>query len=79
MLAEGMNMPYPTMVNKEGWGVYRTAPWHMHGVYRTEAEADAEAVKVGNQYTVAFGCLHAHTGDFAVMSARILPPIFGCP
>jgi len=71
-------MPYPSSVNQEGWGVYRVVPWHMHGVYRTEAEADVEAMKVGQQYSVAFGISNSLTGDFKVLSARILPPLHGC-
>lgn len=71
-------MPYPSSVNQEGWGVYRVVPWHMHGIYRTEAEADAEVIKVGQQYSVAFGISNAFTGDFKLVAAPILPPLHGC-
>ena len=71
-------MPDPRTVNQRGWGVYRVVPWHMHGIYRSEAEADAEATKVGGQYTVAFGISDALTGNFMLLSARILPPLHGC-
>ena len=70
-------MPYPSSMNKEGWGVYRVVPWHMHGVYRTEAEADAEATKVGLQYTVAFGISNALTGGFKLLAAPVLPLLRG--
>ena len=71
-------MPCPSSVNQEGWGVYRVVPWHMHGIYRTEAEADAEAIKVGRQYSVAFGISNALRGDFRLLSAPIIPPLHGC-
>ncbi len=71
-------MPYPSSMNKEGWGVYRVVPWHMHGIYRTEAEADVEATKVGRQYTVAFGISNALTGGFKLITAPIMPPLHGC-
>ena len=71
-------MPNPRAVNKEGWGVYRVVPWHMQGIYRTEAEADAEAMKAGRQYTVAFGVSDALTVGFTLLTARILPPLHGC-
>jgi hypothetical protein len=71
-------MPYPRTVDQEGWGVYRVVPWHMHGIYRTELEADAEAVKAGNQYAVGFGSSHARSGNFTLVSSRIHPPLHGC-
>jgi hypothetical protein len=71
-------MPHPGSKNKEGWGVYRVVPWHMHGVYGTEAEADLEATKVGRQYTVAFGIPNALTGGFKLLTAPIMPPLHGC-
>lgn len=70
-------MPYPTL-SQEGWGVYRVVPWHMHGIYLTEAEADVEAEKAGSQYTVDFGSSHLSTGNFTLVSARTLPPLHGC-
>lgn len=71
-------MPDPRTRNQEGWGVYRVLPWHMHGIYLTEAEADAEARKVGSRYNVAFGRSHSRTGNFTLVSARILPPLYSC-
>lgn len=71
-------MPNPGSENKEGWGVYRVVPWHMQGLYRTEAEADLQAKKAGSQYAVDFGSSHVPTGNFTLFSARMLPPIHGC-
>ena len=62
----------------EGWGVYRIFPWHMHGIYLTQSEADVEAKKVGSQYTVDFGSSHAGTGNFTLFSARMHPALHGC-
>jgi len=71
-------MPYPSSMNKAGWGVYRVVPWDIHGVYSTEAEADAAAIKVGRQYTVAFGVSSAINGGFKRLTAPILSPLHGC-
>lgn len=71
-------MPYARSVNQEGWGVYRVVPWHMHGIYLTEAEADVEAKRAGPQYTVDFGSSHGPSGNFTLFSARLLPPLHGC-
>lgn len=62
-----MAMPYPSIDTQQGWGVFRIVPWHMHGIYLTEAEADAEAEKVGCQYYVAVGSSHARTGNFTIV------------
>ena len=70
-------MPYPSSGNKAGWGVYRLVPWHIHGIYRTEAEATEEAAKVGRQYAVSFGVANALTGGFKLMTAPLLPPLHG--
>ena len=72
-----MDMPYPGSVNKEGWGVYRTIPWHMHGIYLTESEADAEALKVGARYAVAYGSSNSRTGNFTLLAAQFRPPLYG--
>jgi len=64
-------MPYPTTENQQGWGVFRIVPWHMHGIYLTEAEADAEAKKVGCLYNVAMGSSHARTGDFTIVPSPV--------
>ena len=73
-----MTMAYPRSVDQEGWGVYRVVPWHMHGIYLTELEADAEAVKAGKHYAVGFGSSHARSGNFTLVSSRIHPPLHGC-
>ena len=64
---EGMVMTYPGSENQQGWGVFQIVPWHMHGIYLTEAEADAEAKKVGCKYHVAVGSSHARTGNFTIV------------
>jgi hypothetical protein len=64
-------MAFKMTANQRGWGVYRIAPWHMLGIYPTEAEADVEAAKVGCQYTVAFGSSHALTGTFIPAPAPV--------
>ena len=74
----GTTMRYVRADNQEGWGVYRVVPWHMHGIYLTELEADAEAVKAGNQYAVGFGTSHARSGNFTFVSSRVQPPYHGC-
>ena len=60
-------MPPTRIENQQGWGVFRIVPWHMHGIYLTEAEADAEAEKVGCKYSVASGSSHARTGNFTIV------------
>ena len=60
-------MRYPRSENQQGWGVFRIVPWHMHGIFLTEADADAEAKKVGCQYKVAVGSLHPRTGNFTIV------------
>ncbi len=62
-------MPYRGPINQHGWGVYRIVPWHMHGIYFTEAEADAEAKTVGCEYNVSFGSSHGSTGNFTLVPA----------
>jgi hypothetical protein len=57
-------MQFGPQHNVQGWGVYRTAPWHIHGVFSTKIQADSEAEKVGSQYNVAFGSTQAYSGDF---------------
>lgn len=60
-------MPYPRIEDQQGWGVFRIVPWHMHGIYLTEAEAEAEAKTVGYEYNVAIGSSHARTGNFTLI------------
>ena len=59
----------PGTVNQHGWGVCRILPWHMQGIYFTEAEANFEARKVGPKYGVAFGSSDAVTGNFTIVPA----------
>ena len=67
-------MPYSSSESQIGWGVYRVVPWHMQGIYLSEAKANGEAAKAGTQYIVDYGCLHPATGNFTLVSAQILPP-----
>lgn len=71
-------MSYTSSVSQEGWGVYCVMPWHMQGIYPTETEAIEEAGKAGSQYSVDFGSSHVPTGNFTLISARMLPPLHGC-
>ncbi len=54
-----------------GWGVYRKEPWHLYGVYASEAEATAAQIKVGSKYKKAFGSHKIGTDDFLTGSAAI--------
>jgi hypothetical protein len=56
-------------LNQHGWGVCRLLPWHMHGIYFTEAEANSEAKKAGRNYSVAFGSSDAASGNFKIVPA----------
>ena len=62
-------MPDSRTANRHGWGVCRIVPWHMQGVYFTEAEANSEAKKAGREYHVAFGSSHAGTNNFTIVPA----------
>ena len=50
----------------------------MQGIYLTEPEADAEALKAGDQYSVGFGSSNARSGNFTLVSSRVQPPYYGC-
>jgi hypothetical protein len=51
-----------------GWGVVRSAPWKLHGVYGTKAEADAEAAIAGAGFVVKEGSNEKGTDNFISVS-----------
>ncbi|HYP64655.1 MAG TPA: hypothetical protein VEQ16_12235 [Acidocella sp.] len=59
-----MNMPYLQDLTIRGWGVFRDSPWHLAGVYYTEAQATAKASQLGNEYKIAYGENRDSTSDF---------------
>jgi len=52
-----------------GWGVYRSDPWHLHGVYSSSAKAAAVQLELGNGYKTAFGSYRSGTDDFVMASS----------
>jgi cell filamentation protein, protein adenylyltransferase len=52
-----------------GWGVYRSDPWHLHGVYASSAKAAAVQLELGNGYKTAFGSHRSGTDDFVMASS----------
>ena len=57
-------MPFVNGVTTTGWGVVRNDPWHLVGVYGTEAEATAKATEMGEGYEVHFGENREGSDDF---------------
>ena len=57
-------MPHLQDLTIRGWGVFRTSPWHLAGVYYTEAQAAAKASQLGEGYNVAYGENRDNTDDF---------------
>ncbi len=47
-----------------GWGVVRNNPWHLAGVYTAKESAEAEALKLGNQYEIHYGSHRLGSDDF---------------
>ena len=46
------------------WGVYRMEPWHLAGVFGTQAEAKARCDELGSEYDFAFGSHRPGSDDF---------------
>lgn len=40
---------------KEGWGVVRLNPWHLAGVFKSSADAEDLARRLGPAYVVKYG------------------------
>lgn len=47
-----------------GWGVYRSAPWDLQGIYQTKEEAQAQAKTSGKGYVASYGSHKPGTTDF---------------
>ncbi|HEF8785119.1 TPA: hypothetical protein QH450_002032 [Providencia alcalifaciens] len=47
-----------------GWGVVRYAPWHLYGVYLTEAKAKQQIDLLGGEYEVHYGSHRLNSDDF---------------
>jgi hypothetical protein len=57
-------MPFANGVTIAGYGVVRNAPWHVAGIYGTEAEANFKAAELGLDYQVHYGENREGTDDF---------------
>ncbi|WKL69431.1 hypothetical protein Q1Z72_12520 [Pseudomonas qingdaonensis] len=55
--------------NVLGWGVVRSDPWSLAGVYSSKEQAQAEATRVGNDHIVAYGSHKPGTDEFVWHSA----------
>jgi hypothetical protein len=53
-----------------GFGVLRDSPWHLAGVFRTKAKAEALQDQLGKDYEVAFGSNRKGSDDFIVSRER---------
>lgn len=47
-----------------GWGVFRRQPYDFVGLFDTEAEAEAEKQRAGEDYVVAYGAAHVGSNRF---------------
>ncbi|HGH4716809.1 TPA: hypothetical protein ACJIW5_001833 [Enterobacter hormaechei] len=54
-----------------GWGVVRTSPWHLVGVYATMDVAETKAAEMGVGYDAAYGSHRVGSDDF-VTGTRFL-------
>lgn len=48
----------------KGWGVFRNEPWHLDGLFPTEAEAQERCAQLGGEYEVKFGSRRLASDDF---------------
>ncbi|MFL6519720.1 MAG: Fic family protein [Chthoniobacterales bacterium] len=53
----------------KGWGVFRSTPWHLYGVYASDATAATIQQKLGDSYSTAFGSHCVDTDDFVTASS----------
>lgn len=54
-----------------GWGVVRTSPWQLVGVYATKDVAETKAAELGVGYDAAYGSHRVGSDDF-VTGTRFL-------
>lgn len=47
-----------------GWGVVRSNPWELKGVYATEEQAKQKAQSLGSDYEIHFGSHRLQSDDF---------------
>lgn len=47
-----------------GWGVVRTSPWHLVGVYATKDVAETKAAELGVGYDAVYGSHRIGSDDF---------------
>lgn len=57
-------MPFTNGETIKGWGVVRGEPWHLAGIFKTEAEARAKARELGAHYEVHYGDGRNGSDDF---------------
>jgi hypothetical protein len=66
-----MNMPHLQDLTLRGWGVFRASPWHLAGLYYTEAQATAKASQLGTEYQVAYGENRDSMDDFCSLEPAL--------
>ena len=59
-------MPFSKGVTVVGWGVFRSAPWHLAGIYDGKEEAAAKWLQMGDDYIVRRGEGQEGTDNFVV-------------
>lgn len=47
-----------------GWGVVRSAPWHLAGVYGSKEAAEMKAAELGDGHEAKYGSHHLGSDDF---------------
>lgn len=57
-------MPFENAETIFGWGVVRSRPWHLAGVFETREEAEAKAAELGEGYAVHRGENRKGSDDF---------------
>lgn len=57
-------MPFTDGKTITGWGVVRSAPWHLAGFYDGKADASAKALEMGPDYIVRWGENREGSDDF---------------
>jgi hypothetical protein len=50
-----------------GWGVYRTEPWHLAGLFPDEESARLKAQELGSAYSVGYGSNRDESDDFVTI------------
>lgn len=48
----------------KGWGVLRSAPWDLAGMFPTKEEAEIELAKRGPMYQMGYGSRRLGSNDF---------------